>query len=85
MSYSNLGPGQVVKKIFDENNNAIQVKGVGGALVTEAFDYIAASFPDSVTEQYVYKIGGSSGTTVATITVVYTDSSKSQLDSVTKS
>lgn len=48
-------------------------------------DYILASYPDNITEVYTYKIGGSSGTTVGTITVVYTDSTKDILSSVTKS
>lgn len=53
-------------------------------LVTEPFDYIAATYPTSSSEVYTYKTGGSGGTTVATITVVYTDSTKAVLTSVTK-
>lgn len=56
-----------------------------GSLITEKFDYVSASYPDSVTEIYVYKNGGASGTLVATVTVIYVDSTKNQLVSVTKS
>lgn len=53
-------------------------------LVTEEFDYIVATYPDTVTEVYTYKIGGSGGTTVATVTVVYTDDTKEFVSTVTK-
>ncbi len=49
------------------------------------YDYIGVAYPDSVTETYTYKTGGSSGTTVGTLTIVYTDSTKASLTSVTKS
>jgi len=48
------------------------------------YDYIAVTYPDTVTELYTYKTGGSGGTTVDTITVVYTDTTKEDLLSVTK-
>lgn len=48
-------------------------------------DYISASYNDpAFTETYTYKTGGSTGTVVATITVVYTDATKNKLVSVTK-
>ncbi len=56
----------------------------GGKLVTSAFDYIAATYPDSVTEIYTYKTGGSGGSTVATITVIYQDGTKALITSVTR-
>jgi hypothetical protein len=49
-----------------------------------AYNYIGVSYPNAVTEVYTYKTGGSGGTTVATITVVYSDSTKEVLTSVTK-
>lgn len=39
-------------------------------------DAFVASYPDSVTEVYEYKSGGTSGTLIATLSVIYTDSSK---------
>lgn len=49
-------------------------------------DYISASYDDGIfTETYTFKTGGSGGTTVSTITVVYTDATKVKLVSVTKS
>lgn len=56
----------------------------GGTLVPEAFDYISAAYPDADTEVYTYKEGGSGGTTVATVTVNYTDSTKALIANVTR-
>jgi len=48
-------------------------------------DYISASYNDGTfTETYVYKTGGSGGTTVATVTVIYLDATKVKLVSVGK-
>lgn len=49
-----------------------------------AYDYIGVT-TETVTDIYVFKTGGSIGTTVGTLTVEYTDSSKETLVSVTKS
>lgn len=53
-------------------------------LVTLPYDYIAAAYPNATTETYTFKTGGSGGTTVATVTVVYTDATKENLSTVTK-
>ena len=54
------------------------------ALIPTGFDYIAAAYPVATTEVYTYKSGGASGSTVGTVTVVYTDATKTVLSSVTK-
>jgi hypothetical protein len=56
----------------------------GGRLVTEAYDYIGVAYPEDDTEVYTYKKGGSDGTTVATVTVEYTDSTKENVSSVAR-
>lgn len=53
-----------------------------GKLVPRNFDYIAVAYPTATTETYTYKNGGSGGTTVATITITYTDSTKENLSIV---
>ena len=53
-------------------------------LVTLPYDYISAAYPSSSSETYTFKSGGSGGTTVATVAVVYTDSTKENLSTVTK-
>lgn len=45
-------------------------------------DYIAATYPTTSTEVYTFKSGGSGGTTLATVTVTYTDATKAVLSSV---
>jgi len=59
---------------------------ISNALITEPFDYIEADYPDTSTEVYTYKLGGTSGTVVGVITVVFSDAvTKEILLSVTKS
>jgi hypothetical protein len=88
MSNSLLDPGQIVKKAFDETNEAHQVKAIAGGLVTEPYDYIATTYVAAGNgagqiETVTYKSGGAGGTTVATLTLAYDGSDR--LTSVTKS
>ena len=46
------------------------------------FDYIDAQQTDEDTDTYVFKTGGSGGTTVRTITINYTDANKTTVDNV---
>lgn len=55
------------------------------SMISSAYDYIGATYPNTSTEVYTYKTGGSGGTTVGVITVVYSDAvTKNILTSVTK-
>lgn len=47
------------------------------------YDYLDVQQTDSDTETYVFKTGGSGGTTVRTIVVNYTSSTKADIDNVT--
>lgn len=58
---------------------------LSGGLSIPSYDYVSVSYPNSTTEVYTFKTGGSSGTTVATVTLTYTDSTKDNLSSVEKS
>jgi hypothetical protein len=58
--------------------------GTGGMLDGIIYDYVAVTYPDVDEEVYTFKTGGSGGTTVATITVLYTDATKANLLSATK-
>ena len=55
-----------------------------GGLGIPAYDYVAYTNTNTTTDTYVFKTGGSGGTTVATVTIVYTDTTKSQISTVTK-
>lgn len=81
--FSGVDANQALQYSYDSDAQGLRITGAG-TLVTEAFDYISATYPIATTEVYVYKTGGSSGTTVATVTVVYTDSSKTNISTVTK-
>lgn len=60
----------------------------GGAsepgLIPFAFDYVAYTNTSPTIDTYVYKTGGSGGATVATITITYTDSTKTQVSTVAR-
>jgi hypothetical protein len=53
-------------------------------LVPFVFDYIGANYAGSTSDVYTYKTGGAGGTTVSTITVNWTDATKSVLVSVVR-
>lgn len=56
---------------------------VVSSLSIKAYDYIALT-QASTTDTFVFKTGGSGGTTQATVVVTYTSSAKTTLDNVTK-
>ena len=60
----------------DSNGN-----NLAAGLVPEVYDYIALGYTGDNLTSVTYKTGGSSGTTVATLTLAYTGT---QLDSITK-
>lgn len=53
-------------------------------LVPEVFDYVGVSYPDASSEAYDFKTGGSGGSTVATVSLAYLTSAKTDLASVTR-
>lgn len=53
-----------------------------GLLSGVHYDYVTVTYPNSTTDVFTFKNGGSSGTTVATVTLVYTDTTKNSLSSV---
>jgi hypothetical protein len=81
---SKLDFAQVIKASYDATAGGLKTTSIGGSLVNEAFDYIAATYPLATQEVYTYKSGGSGGTTVATITVNYVDATKAEVLNVTK-
>lgn len=54
---------------------------VSAGLVKDSYDYFSGSHTD-VTSTYVYRRGGNSGTVVATVHIVYTDSNKDEIASL---
>lgn len=69
---------QSVIKVDSTGNQSTFVMN---SIVPVAYDSIYPSYPNSTTEIYVYKQGA---TTVATVTVVYTDSTKNNITSIVR-
>lgn len=71
---------------FSELNSSVAVNvNVLSGLLPISYDYVAVTYPTTTTEQFVFKLGGISGTTVATVLLTYTDTTKANLSSVAKS
>lgn len=62
--------------------HAVRVLPFGALDIPVNSDYIGVTYPDNVTEVYVYRDGGASGTVLKTITVVYVNASREDLLSV---
>lgn len=62
----------------------VNVDNISSGLALPEYDYVGVAYPLSTQEVYTFKTGGSGGTTVATVTVDYTDSTKANLSAVTK-
>lgn len=56
----------------------------GNLLAGVVFDYVKGTYPDSTTEVYTFRSGGSGGTISAVITVTFTDLTKELIDEVIK-
>lgn len=53
-------------------------------LVIPEYDYVSAAYPLNTQEVYTFKSGGVGGTTVATVTIDYTDNTKELIATVAK-
>jgi hypothetical protein len=69
---------------FLDNGDGTLVRQFVEGLAIPKYDYVSVAYPDATTETYTFKTGGAGGTTVATVSVVYTDSTKESLSTVTK-
>lgn len=68
---------------------AVNTDGSLNVLVQNAgipvkYDYFVATYPNDTTEIFTYKTGGSSGTIVSTVTIVYTDNTKQNISTFTR-
>jgi len=66
--------------VWDGSKWVAQSSGLG----LPAYDYVSLTISPSTTETYVFKQGGSGGTTVATVVIEYTDATRATMVSVTK-
>jgi hypothetical protein len=64
---------------------ARRVRIYGGSILSNVtWDAVSVTYPDSTTEVYEFLTGGLSGSSVATVTVKYTNTSKQDILSVEK-
>lgn len=77
--FSAGGGGSVPKINISGTEYAVTTSG----LSLPRFDYVSMSI-NSATETYTFKVGGASGNTVATVVIVYTDSTRVDISTVTK-
>ncbi len=64
--------------------NRLPVDAANGILSGISWDYMSVAYTDADTETYTFKSGGSGGTTVATVVINYTDSTKEFISDVTR-
>jgi hypothetical protein len=67
----------------DTTEYKLRTFSVSGML-SESYDYVSVGYPISTQEVYTFKTGGAGGTTVATITINYTDATKANISNVAK-
>jgi hypothetical protein len=68
-------------KFVETTSSAPAVRVVNAGLLGVQYDYFSVAYPDSVTEIYTFKSGGSSGVTQRVVSLIYTDSTKQYLSS----
>lgn len=83
------GLSKIFADVWDSVNHWLKVSVQGTVATTDglsisAYDYIGYTNTSSLIDTYVYKTGGSGGTTVATLTITYTDTTKAQPSTVVK-
>lgn len=91
-----LNPGLTSANI---SIGSVQVENAAGTIINPAteetsqsiaglnipkYDYVAFTYNSATQTTIVFKTGGSGGTTVATLVLVYTDSTQNYLSTVTK-
>jgi hypothetical protein len=61
----------------------IRTIATSGLLAGVSYDYFSVAYPTTTQEVYTYKTGGAGGTTVATVTINYTDATKNYITNAT--
>lgn len=81
MTFAPPDAQQTLRLAFRNTPQAYAMVPVGPPVNVE-WNYLAVTYPSSIQEVYTFKTGGSGGTTVKTITVNYTTTAKSFIDTV---
>lgn len=78
----NVGAKRVIPYSYDATTDALTA--FGGGFNLPSYDYVSVAYPTATSEVYTLKSGGSGGSTVTTITLTYTDSTKASLSTAAK-
>lgn len=81
MKLSNIAESNINPATEDKQDSIIAV--IQRGLYLPTFDY-CSQVQASTTDTWTFKTGGSGGTTVATVTITYTDSTKAVISNVAK-
>lgn len=84
LQYAVTGTDVSTKRALDVYVQGGEVVAAGGLLDGITYDYVGVTYPSGTQEVYKFRVGGSGGTLVATVTVDYTDATKVSLSAVTK-
>ena len=72
--------------VYADDGNGGLTRLFANGLQIGVYDYISMALSvGNTVETYTFKTGGAGGTTVATIAIVYTDSTRAVISTVTKS
>jgi len=69
---------------YDPTSDTLNRKYPSNALNLKPFDYCAMVISPTTTETYTFKSGGAGGTTTNTVVIVYTDATRTDLSTITK-
>ena len=72
----------IANREHDEDLLAKKVRVLNGLNLT-SWDYLSNA-PTATTDVFTFKNGGASGTTIATLTITYTDSTKAVIQTLIK-
>jgi hypothetical protein len=70
--------------MYDPTSDTLNRMYPSNALNLKPFDYVSMVISPDTTETYTFKSGGSSGTTTNTVVIVYTDNTRADISTVTK-
>jgi hypothetical protein len=73
------GANQVLTKVYNADTNSLGFHLAGAFLVPVECDAFTVTYPNATTEIYAFRSGGTSGTVIQTVTIIYTDSTKMNL------
>lgn len=74
----------MVKSVHSDGGGTGSLRISGAAIISSPYDYVAVTYPSTVSEQYVFRLGGVAGTLVSTVIVTYTSETKLDLLSIAK-